>query len=160
MIPLSELATAFQEMELQVLIQPATATAPEQLFVAFQLPGREEPVYLQLLYLPGVSDPWLLQYYVQLPVTLPDDLAPLGRFVNLLDPHLPVPGFELSEARRLLYYRYVRVCAQPDPTGVIETALVIAYLVGRFAPIIDRAVAGEPFELLVSALAHEAAAES
>lgn len=159
MIPLSELAGAFQEMELQVLLQPASPTAPEQLFVVLNIPGAEQPVYVQLLYLPGVSDPWLLQYYVQLDVTLPADLTALGRFVNLLDPHLPVPGFELSEARRLLYYRHVRVCAAPDPTGIVETALVIAYLVGRFSPIIHRAVAGEPFELLVSALAHEAAAE-
>lgn len=157
MIPLSELMQAFQQLDLEVLLQPASSKAPEQLFVVFHPEGRDQPLYLQLLYLPGISDPHLLQYYVQLPVAFPDDTGTLGRFVLHLAPHLPVPGFEVNDAQQLLYYRHVRVCSAPEPKGIVETALVAIYVVNRFGLLVERAARGEAFDTLLRDLAEEVA---
>lgn len=152
MIPLSSLVDTFQQLELQVLLQPASPTAPEQLFVIGGTSERPQPITLQLLYLPGVEDPHLLQYFAQVPVTWPADPDRLAAFLGHLNPHLPVPGFELNHDERLVYYRHVRVCADEGARGIVETALVALYLYGRFAGLVERAAEGTDAATLIQEL--------
>ncbi len=151
MTPLAEVGAALQEAGHEILLQPGHADRPDQLFVAFTIDALPTPLHLQLLYLPDTQDPALLQFFVQIATEVEDD-GNLGRFVHVLNPHLPVPGFELSEARKLLYYRHVRVCPGDDLDGAVTTALMVIYLVGRFAPLLQEAVRGRSLDDSLRAL--------
>ena len=127
----------FEQDEFVTRIVPAGDEVPvDQLLVA--LKDEEYRAWtwrLELMYLPGLKEPAILQFFVPLPFTYDAQRAvEVARFCHSLNEILPLNGFGISEEHEWLYYRLLMPCPDrgADPGLVLQTAWSIWYLIDRF----------------------------
>jgi hypothetical protein len=141
---LDELAVTLRDAGLDAFVRPGHAGAPDQLLVVFDPAGTAAGLHAQLLFLPGADEPPILQYYVALACSVPDEIAGvMCRFLNAANAPLPLGAFGLLEVDKVVFYRF-NAPARLDPfdADMVGWTLTMAeYVVGELAPLIE-AVAG------------------
>jgi hypothetical protein len=141
---LPALASRLREVDFDAFLKLGQGPIPDQILVALDPDPDGRVLHLQLLFLPDLDDPPVLQYYVGLPYAIgPRASGDLCRFLCALNPALPVTGFEYHEASDLLFFRHTHcIGVEPlDPDVVGWTVTTIEFLVGHFGPLCE-AVAG------------------
>ncbi len=99
---------------------------------------------MEILQLPKVASPSILQFYVPL-CTAPAgaDRAALRRFLAVLNLRLPLPSVELLEPSGALHLRYMLACLDQaiDVERVVLTSTMLAWQVALFGPVVRTAAA-------------------
>jgi hypothetical protein len=142
---LPSLASRLREVEFDAFVKLGQGPIPDQILVALDPDGEGRVLHLQLLFLPELDDPPVLQYYVGLPYAIgPAVSGDLCRFLCAVNPSLPVTGFEYHEASSLLFFRHTHcVGVEPlDPDVVAWTVTTIEFLVGHFGPLCEEVAGG------------------
>jgi len=126
---------------------PAGEEIPgEQLFV---LLGDVEDftLSLELMLLPEISEPTVLQLFVALPFEATEHTSPdLARFLLALNNALALTGFGMDESNGWVFYRHLVVCADNQPLNaelLLNTVWMVDYQLDRFAPLIGDVAAGK-----------------
>jgi len=125
---------------------PAGDEVPaEQLFV---LLGDLEDFTLtiELMLLPEVSEPTVLQIFVALPFEVSEQAVPdLARFLLVLNNVLALTGFGMDEPNGWVYYRHMVACPDNQPLDaelLLNAVWMVDYQLDRFAPLIRDVAAG------------------
>jgi hypothetical protein len=127
-------------------------------FVALDPDAAGRVLHLQLLFLPGLDDPPVLQYYVGLPYPVdPDADDRLCRFLCALNVTLPLTGFAYHAPDALLFFRHNHAAAVTplDPDIVLWTVTTVEFLVAHFGPLCEAVAAGLSLEEAESRLTGE-----
>jgi hypothetical protein len=118
----------------------------EQLFV---LLGDLEDFALtaELMLLPEVSEPTVLQLFVALPFEVSEQaVADLARFLLVLNNALALTGFGMDESNGWVYYRHMVACADNQPLDaelLLNTVWMVDYQLDRFALLIRDVAVGK-----------------
>lgn len=101
---------------------------------------------LELMLLPEITEPTILQFFVALPFEVSEQALPdLARFLLVLNNVLALTGFGLDEANGWVYYRHMLACAdnQPLDTELLLNAVwMVDYQLDRFASLIRDVAVG------------------
>lgn len=153
---------------LRVGVEPDGDNPAWRVLIGLQEDRAGRRLELQLMFLPGLDDPPVLQCYVGLPYEVePSRLAEVCRAVAALNVNVPLGGFGFLEATGRLYYRHTMAISLSDPGLVDVDALgwsiaTATYVVASLAPLLEDATKGvahsELIEQLRSVLALERAA--
>lgn len=145
---------------LPVALVPGSESFPTQLVVAID--GAEsvedgvgvENLRINTYFVPGVTDPPAMQYFVTLPYEVVDDAAPaILRFIAALNANLPITGFEFAEAHGVVVFRHTHaVSVRPLDPGVIAwTWSMIGSSVAEFGPLVREVCrGGDPDDAIVA----------
>ena len=147
--PLEGLAAALRDADLDAFVKLGQGPVPDQIYVALDPDGAGRVLHLQLLFLPGLDDPPVLQYYVGLPYPVDADADDrLCRFLCALNVTLPITGFAYHAADALVFFRHNHAAAVTplDAAVVLWTVTTIEFLVGHFGPLCEAVAAGLPLE--------------
>ncbi|MBT3218636.1 MAG: hypothetical protein HN348_06055 [Proteobacteria bacterium] len=144
---LSSLCPALNADDFPTQYLPGTKEIPvDQVLVVLDDDQEGRTLHLQILPVPDIEDLTVLQFYSQLPFSLnPANTADLARFLHLVNQHLPLIGFAMNEDDATVYYRAL----VPQPEGaaqldiVVPTVWMTAYLLHRFAPLVEGVAIGE-----------------
>lgn len=125
---------------------PASDEMPgEQLFVLLG-DVEDSTLSLELMLLPEVSEPTVLQLFVALPFEVSEQSWPdLARFLLTLNNVLALTGFGMDEANGWVYFRHMVVCPDNQPLDaelLLNTVWMVDYQLDRFAPLIRDVAAG------------------
>jgi hypothetical protein len=139
------LADEFRAGGMPASVLPADDPAPAQLVMPIDSgqPGRH--LRINSYFLPGVDHPAVLQHFVSLPyLVVPSAVLPLARYLALLNPELPVTGFEMNEHARVVVFRHTHaVNVYPlDPGVVAWTMSMVSAAVREFGGGVERVGAG------------------
>jgi hypothetical protein len=119
-----------------------------ELLVELTPDRRGRPRQLELAFVPraGADDPYFLQLLIGLPFELvPTRAAEVAHLLARVNARLPLVGFGMVEAERLLYFRATLPVAPDrslDARVVFETAIVAYFLVERLAEVVEAVVEG------------------
>ena len=155
---LESLTAALRDVDLEAFLKLGQGPVPDQIFVALDPDAGGRGLHLQLMFLPGLDDPAVLQYYVGLPYPVdPDADEALCRFLCALNVTLPVSGFGYHAPEALLFFRHTHAAAVAplDPDVVLWTLTTVEFLVGHFGPLVEAVAAGLPLEKAEARLADE-----
>lgn len=125
---------------------PASEEVPlEQLVVVLYDNNPELIWQLEIMFLPLIEEPSVLQFFVPLPFEINQiSISDLARFILLLNTKLSLTGFELREENGWVYYRHLMTCSESelDEELIVNTVWMISYVLDRFAPILREVVEG------------------
>lgn len=154
--PLARFCAHLREAGVDCQLLPAPGPAgPEQ--AVLRLPredpsGRWPQLELQLMLLPGVTEPRVLQLFMPLDRACPlrpEAVPELSRVLHALNAVLPLTGFVLVERAGLVCFRCLLALPSGDPLQadldedlVVHTTAMVANLVERFAPIVAAVASG------------------
>ncbi len=135
--------------DFEVALEPAQGSTPAQLALELEPDARGRVLRLQVMFLPDLDDPAVIQLSVGLPYAFdPDEVGPLCRFLCRLNTVLPIGQFGLFEEEGLLYFR----ANLPFGPGQLDLDLVgwsmstVEYLVGTLGPLVEQVAAGLDLE--------------
>jgi len=126
----------------------------DQLLVALPDEHRPWDWHLELMFLPDLVEPVVLQVFCLLPFQPnPASVGDLARFLMALNNHMPITGFELSESDGWIFFRHMLACtvAGVDSNLLVDVIWMTSYLVDRFGSHIQGIAAGN--QSLAQALA-------
>ena len=147
--PLEGLTAALRDADFDAFVKLGQGSIPDQIFVALDPDAAGRVLHLQLLFLPGLDDPPVLQYYVGLPYAVdPDADDRLCRFLCALNVTLPITGFAYHAPDALVFFRHNHAAAVKPlaPAVVLWTVTTIEFLVARFGPLCEAVAAGLSLE--------------
>jgi len=139
------LADEFRAGGMPASVLPADAPAPAQLVMPIDSGRVGRHLRVSSYFLPGVDHPAVMQHFVSLPyLVVPSAVAPLARYLALLNPELPVTGFEMNEHARVVVFRHTHaVTVHPlDPGVVAWTVSMVSAAVREFGDGVERVGAG------------------
>lgn len=94
---------------------------------------------MEIMQLPKVQAPSILQFYVPLALSSEGvDRDGLRRLLGVLNLSLPLPAVEVLEPSGALHLRYMLACLDEaiDIERVLATCRMLAYEVARFGPVV------------------------
>jgi hypothetical protein len=147
-LQLAELADPLSALGHDVTFVVGQGHQPDQLLVAL---GADEQrgLHAQLMFLPGMDDPQVLQMYVGLPVPVePSGYDRLCRFLIAVNGPLPIGAFGLLEAERIVYYRLNEPISDSDldPTLLSWELSLIGLIVSRVGALVEDVALGMELE--------------
>lgn len=147
-LELAELAGPLSALGHQVTFIRGQGHQPDQLLVA--LGGVDQRgLHAQLMFLPKMDDPQVLQIYVGLPAPIePSGYDRLCRFLAVANGPLPIGAFGLLEAERVVYYRFNEPIADggPGPELLSWELSLIDLVVSRVGPLVEDVALGMDLE--------------
>lgn len=152
------LADEFRAGGMPASVLPADDPAPAQLVMPIDSgrPGRH--LRINSYFLPGVDHPAVMQHFVSLPYLLvPSSVLPLARYLAMLNPELPLTGFEMNEHARVVAFRHTHaVDVHPlDPGVVAWTLSMVSAAVREFGDGVEQVASGADVdEVFAAASAH------
>lgn len=136
------------------------AAAPAQMVVPLSPDRFDRIPHVHVYFLPVLDDPPVVQFMVPLEYDIvAAHAADLARFIALVNSNLPLTGFEMNEAMRMVVFRHTQaVSTAPLDPGVVAWPLtMIRYAVEGYGPLIEIVANGGPYDSAV--VAFEAAFE-
>lgn len=138
-VKLADVADALSSLGHGVTFVLGQGPQPDHLLVELGGSG-ERGLHAQLMFLPDMDDPQVLQMYVGLPAPVePSGYDQLCRFLASANGPLPIGAFGLLEAGRIVYYRF------NEPVGADGLDLellswelsLIDLIVSKLGPIVE-----------------------
>jgi hypothetical protein len=143
-VKLADMADVLSSLGHEVTFVVGQGHQPDHLLVA--LAGAEQRgLHVQLMFLPGMDDPIVLQMYVGLPAPVePSAYDRLCRFLVAVNGPLPIGGFGLLEAERIVYYRLNEPIGDDglEPTLLSWELSLIELIVSRVGPLVQDVALG------------------
>jgi hypothetical protein len=143
-LKLAELNEPLSALGHEVTFVAGQGHQPDQLLVALGSVD-QRGVHAQLMLLPGMDDPQVLQMYVGLPVPVePVSYDRLCRFLAAVNGPLPIGAFGLLEAERIVYYRLNEPIGDDglEPTLLSWELSLIDLIVSRVGPLVEDVALG------------------
>ncbi len=143
-VKLADMADVLSSLGHEVTFVVGQGHQPDHLLVA--LGGTGQPgLHAQLMFLPGMDDPQVLQMYVGLPAAVePSGYDRLCRFLAAVNGPLPIGAFGLLEAEGIVYYRLNEPIGDDglEPTVVSWELSLIDLIVSRVGPLVEDVALG------------------
>ncbi|MUG93197.1 hypothetical protein F7734_12450 [Scytonema sp. UIC 10036] len=143
---ISQLLPILQQNGFVTQLLPANNEFPnEQLFVALGTEHKYQTWKLEMLLLPGVDAPPLLQLFLLLPLEVKETvISDLVSVIVYLNDRLPLPGFGFNWQDGIIYYRLIVPCSNRELDGeaILGTIRMICYLVDEFVEILEDVAQG------------------
>ena len=141
------------------LVPPDDEAPVQQLLVLLGDENEALTWRLEMMLLPEVEEPIILQFFALLPFEVNGaSVADLARFILVLNGALILTGFGLSEANGWVFYRHLMPCLdgrELDAELVLTTLWTINYQLDRFAPLLKGIAEGTTsLEQSIRALEH------
>lgn len=147
-VKLADMADALSSLGHKVTFVVGQGHQPDHLLVALEGEGHRG-LHAQLMFLPGMDDPQVLQMYVGMPAPVESSgYDRLCRFLAAVNGPLPIGAFGLLEAERIIYYRL----NEPVGDGGLEPAVLawelslIDLIVSRVGPLVEDVALGMELE--------------
>ena len=114
-VKLADMADVLSSLGHEVTFVTGQGHQPDRLLVELE-GGGQRGLHAQLMFLPDMDDPQVLQMYVGLPAPVePSGYDRLCRFLAAVNGPLPIGAFGLLEAERIVYYRLNRAHRRRRP---------------------------------------------
>ncbi len=147
-VKLADMADVLSSLGHEVTFVTGQGHQPDRLLVELE-GGDERGLHAQLMFLPDMDDPQVLQMYVGLPAPVePSAYDRLCRFLAAVNGPLPIGAFGLLEAERIVYYRL----NEPIGDGALEPAVLswelslIDLIVSKVGPLVAEVALGLDLE--------------
>ncbi|MBW4493628.1 MAG: YbjN domain-containing protein [Oscillatoria princeps RMCB-10] len=125
---------------------PASEENPtEQLLVVMDDEDSTDLKRLELTFLSGLEDPFVLQLFMGLPCSIQETYkVDLSRFILAVNNHVPLTGFGLKEPEMWVYFRHLMPVNSQGLDGELlaQTIWLIWYVVDRFSGIVKEVAEG------------------
>ena len=142
-----ELAGALATAGFDAFVKLGQGPVPDQVFVSLEPDAEDRLLHAQLMFLPDLTTPAVLQYFVGLPYEVAKRApATVARTLCRINVALPIAGFEYHEDAAMLFFRHNHaVSVTPlSPDVVVWALTLIEVAVTQFGPIIEAAAHGAP----------------
>lgn len=128
------------------LAKPTEAIPVQQLRVLMESKIGEQELACEIMELPELPEPAVLQLFVPLPFFVEfEKVGDLARFLHMVNNALPLHGFGMMESSREVYFRQLLPYQENalDHQLVIESFFVFDASIGMFGDLIRRLATSE-----------------
>lgn len=143
---LQQLATVFGRSGLSVGLLPPTSTVPmNRLWVELAASLDYDQLQAEVLQVPDLTAPPILQLFVLLPCTIDTTkVEDLGRYLHMVNNAIPITGFSMMESSKEIYFRLLHPFSpeQPNEELLVQTLFLIGKTIELFGPAIKRMAMG------------------
>ncbi len=147
-LKVADLADVLSSLGQEVTFVAGQGHQPDHLLVALRGAG-QRGLHAQLMFLPQMDDPQVLQMYVGLPAPVePSGYDRLCRFLAAVNGPLPIGAFGLLEAERIVYYRLNEPIGDDglEPSLLSWELSLIDLIVSRVGPLVEDVALGMELE--------------